>query len=207
MNAKRKTTTPATKTPKDPGTVRIRHEPGKTSERILADAAAQGTLGNAHVMATFAKPMMGELHLDECVSALCAKAGAVNRGDLSSAESILIEQAAALNAIFGELSRRAAMIMGEYRDATDRYTRLALKAQIQCRATLETLATVKAGPAIFVRQAHIPRGPQQVSKCDAANNSRAEVAKTREKRTGSALRIEAKTLNERPARNPQPLVP
>jgi hypothetical protein len=31
----------------------------------------------------------------------------------------------------------------EYLDATDRYLRLALKAQGQCRATLETLAAIK----------------------------------------------------------------
>lgn len=184
MNTKRRTTKPATKAPRDPGTVRIRDEPGKTNERKLADVTAQGTLGNAHVMATFAKPVMGELELAECVSALRAKAGAVNRGDLSSAESMLIEQAAALNAIFGELARRAAMNMGEYLDATDRYMRLALKAQTQCRATLETLATIKAGPAIFARQANIAHGPQQVNnggaqaKCARAGADESESEKT-----------------------------
>ena len=76
---------------------------------------------------------------------------------------MLTSQAAALNAIFGELARRAAMNMGEYLDATDRYLRLALKAQTQCRATLETLATIKAGPAIIARQANIAHGPQQVN--------------------------------------------
>ncbi|MFA7585276.1 MAG: hypothetical protein WCY11_03640 [Novosphingobium sp.] len=180
MTAKRKTK-PATKAPNDAGTVIFREEPGKTRERILADVTAQGTLTNAHVMATFAKPVMGELHLAECVSALRAKAGAVNRGDLSSAESMLIEQAAALNAIFGELTRRSAMNMGEYLDAADRYMRLALKAQSQCRATLETLATIKAGPAIFARQANIAHGPQQVNNGVSANNARAgetESAKT-----------------------------
>ncbi len=181
MTAKRKTK-PATKTPNDAGTVIFREEPGKTRERILADVTAQGTLTNAHVMATFAKPVMGELHLAECVSALRAKAGAVNRGDLSSAESMLIEQAAALNAIFGELTRRSAMNMGEYLDAAARYMRLALKAQSQCRATLETLAAIKAGPAIFARQANIAHGPQQVNNGLAPSNARAgetESAKTK----------------------------
>lgn len=68
MSTKRKTTKPASKAPKDPGTMTLREEPGKTRERILADVTAQGTLGNAHVMATFAKPVMGELRLSECVS-------------------------------------------------------------------------------------------------------------------------------------------
>ncbi len=171
MNAKRKTDKPATKAPNGAGTVTLHDEPGKTRERILADVTAEGTLANAHVMATFAKPTMGELHLAECVHALRDKTRAVNRGDLSAAESMLIEQAAALNAIFAELARRSALNMGEYINAADRYMRLALKAQSQCRATLETLATIKAGPAVFARQANIAHGPQQVNNGVAANNA------------------------------------
>ena len=40
----------------------------------------------------------------------------------------------------------------------------ALKAQSQCRATLETLAAIKnPAPVAFVRQANIAHGPQQVN--------------------------------------------
>jgi len=41
--------------------------------------------------------------------------------------------------------------------------RYALRAQAQCRATLETLAVIKAGPPVFARQANIAHGPQQVN--------------------------------------------
>jgi hypothetical protein len=42
--------------------------------------------------------------------------------------------------------------------------RLALKAQRQCRATLETLVAIKnPQPMAFVRQANIAHGPQQVN--------------------------------------------
>ena len=41
--------------------------------------------------------------------------------------------------------------------------RLALKAQGQCRATLETLAAIKNPPVVFARQANIAHGPQQVN--------------------------------------------
>ena len=41
--------------------------------------------------------------------------------------------------------------------------RLALRAQGQCRATAETLAAIKNGPAVFARQANIAHGPQQVN--------------------------------------------
>lgn len=169
MTTKRKTS----KTTNDAGTVILHDEPGKTRERILADLTAEGAFANAHVMATFAKPTMGELHLAECIHALRDKAKAVNRGDLSSAEAMLIEQATALNAIFGELSRRAALNMGQYLDTADRYMRLALKAQTQCRATLETLATIKAGPVVIARQANIAHGPQQVNNGLAPSDARA----------------------------------
>jgi hypothetical protein len=52
----------------------------------------------------------------------------VQSGDLSAVEATLTAQAAALNAIFSELARRAALNMGEYLPATETYLRLALKA-------------------------------------------------------------------------------
>jgi hypothetical protein len=59
-------------------------------------------------------------------------------------------------------------------DEIDRYLRLGLKAQSQCRATLETLATIKnPQPVAFVRQANIAHGPQQVNNDGAAPASRA----------------------------------
>jgi hypothetical protein len=38
-----------------------------------------------------------------------------------------------------------------------------LKAQSQCRATFETLATIKNPPVIYARQANVTTGPQQVN--------------------------------------------
>ncbi len=54
--------------------------------------------------------------------------------------------------------------MGEYVNAAEIYMRLALKAQSQCRATLETLAAIKnPAPVTFVKQANVAHGPQQVN--------------------------------------------
>ena len=63
------------------------------------------------------------------------------------------------------------MNMDEYIEATERYMRLALKAQGQCRATLETLAAIKNPPVVFARQANFANGPQQVNN----NPTRAEI--------------------------------
>jgi hypothetical protein len=58
--------------------------------------------------------------------------------------------------------------MGEYMQAAETYMRLALKAQAQCRATLETLGSIKNPPVIYARQANIANGPQQVNNGCAA---------------------------------------
>lgn len=68
-------------------------------------------------------------------------------------------QAHILDAIFNNLARRA--INAEYLDNLDRYLKLALGAQSQCRATWEALATIKNPPVTgYVRQANIAHGPQ-----------------------------------------------
>ena len=92
-----------------------------------------------------------------------AQGDAVNAGDLGAAERMLSAQAAALNAIFGELARRAALNMGEHLGAAETYMRLALKAQSQSRATIETLATIKNPPTVYARQVNVANGPQQVN--------------------------------------------
>ena len=84
--------------------------------------------------------------------------------DLSRAEEMLICQAHTLDAMFFSMIGRAAKNIGQYLDATESYMRLALRAQSQCRATLETLALLKNPPnPTFIRQANVANGPQQVN--------------------------------------------
>lgn len=86
----------------------------------------------------------------------------VQDGNLMPLEAMLYGQAQALQAIFTNLSRRSAMNAGEYINASETYMKLALKAQSQCRATLETLAVIK-NPMPYIKQANIANGPQQVN--------------------------------------------
>ena len=65
-----------------------------------------------------------------------------------------------LNPIFAELARGSALNVGEHMHAMKRCMRLALKAQGECRATLETLAAIKNPPVVFAKQANISNGPQ-----------------------------------------------
>ena len=151
---------------REPGASRALYsvaKPGETREQLIAQIAAAGMLENAATVQAFGKGTVGEIGITEAVHALRERADAMSRGDLSGAEAMLTAQASSLNAIFAEMARRAAANMGEYLSATETYLRLALKAQAQCRATLETLATIKAGPVVIARQANIAHGPQQVN--------------------------------------------
>jgi hypothetical protein len=101
------------------------------------------------------------LDVNALVAELSDQVKAVNRGDLMRAEGMLIAQAHTLDELFNNLARRSHKNMtGGYAQAAETYLRLALKAQTQCRATLETLAAVK-NPPVFAKQANINNGGQQ----------------------------------------------
>ena len=101
--------------------------------------------------------------LNDLANELQAQCDAVARGDLGQGESMLIAQAHSLDAIFTNLARRAYLNMGEYPEAAERCLRLGLKAQSQCRATIETLSAVKNPPVVIAKQANVTSGPQQIN--------------------------------------------
>jgi hypothetical protein len=70
-------------------------------------------------------------------------------------------QAYALQAIF--VDSLLQVKKHEWFSTSEAFMRMALKAQSQCRATVETLATIKNPPVVFARQANIAQGPQQVN--------------------------------------------
>jgi hypothetical protein len=89
-------------------------------------------------------------------------AGKAEAGDLAIASRLLASQAITLDAMFTELARRAALNMGEYLNAAETYGRLALKAQGNCRATLEALAKLHQPREQTVRHVHVNEGGQAV---------------------------------------------
>lgn len=143
--------------------ISIAPTPDKSRDAMIAELAMNGIVNGATLAVDFSKGNYGELSLTDCIGELAKKTRSVHKGDLQDAETLLTAQAFALDAIFMSLARRAQMNMGEYLDAADRYMRLALKAQGQCRATLETLANIKNPPIVVARQANIANGPQQVN--------------------------------------------
>jgi hypothetical protein len=137
---------------------------GKPRERLMAELGLSAILSNTTTARMFVKATVGELDLTEPVGVMREKASAVHSGNLAGLEETLTAQAVALDAIFNEMARRAALNMGEYINATETYLRLGLKAQAQCRATLQTLFEMKnPQPVAFVKQANIANGLQQVN--------------------------------------------
>lgn len=159
-NTKPKVKAPAKKS--GPNNLEIVKQPGQEPLAIKARNVIGPTVKGAITTNAFCK-VFGEIDLQAMVDELGEQCKRVRDGDLARAESLLTTQAHTLDAIFNELARRAALNMGEHIIATDRYLRLALKAQSQCRATLETLAAIKNPPVIYAKQANISNGPQQVN--------------------------------------------
>ena len=145
-------------------TLKTEDHKGKSRERIMAELGLRSIVSNVNTARTFRKGGVGELDLTESVGVMRGMVNAVRAGDMAGLEETLTTQAVALDAIFNEMARRAALNMSEYLNATEIYLRLGLKAQAQCRATLQTLFEMKnPQPVAFVKQANISTGPQQVN--------------------------------------------
>lgn len=129
----------------------------------IAQLALNPAVQAAVTTGQYDKGLFENLELGEMVGELSSQVKAVRNGDLGRAETMLITQAHTLDAIFNNLARRAAANLGEYLQAGESYLRLALKAQSQCRATVETLAEIKNPAVIYARQANVTTGPQQVN--------------------------------------------
>jgi hypothetical protein len=104
----------------------------------------------------------GEADLAELLEGQREQFKKVQAGDMQPVEAMLYGQAKTLETIFTSLARRAAANDGLKQFQVN--LTLALKAQAQCRATLEALAEIKnPRPVAFVKQANISNGPQQVN--------------------------------------------
>ncbi|MBW8366802.1 MAG: hypothetical protein K0M70_02960 [Arenimonas sp.] len=135
------------------------------------------------------------LPLGRLIENLAGHCSDVRSGDLSQAESMLVSQAHTLDAIFNRLAVQASLNMGQHVDAMDKYLRLALKAQAQSRATLETLANIKNPPIVYARQANFANGPQQVNNgvtAEPAHAAKTEIGQNELLEVGHEQRMDAR---------------
>ncbi|KRD23846.1 hypothetical protein ASE39_24160 [Acidovorax sp. Root267] len=105
--------------------------------------------------------LMEQLDTPALIDALRLQTKAVHKGDLRAAEAMLMNQATALQSLFVKLTETG--LQANLLRQQETALRLALKAQSQCRATLETLANIKNPPVVYAKQANVTTGPQQIN--------------------------------------------
>jgi hypothetical protein len=113
------------------------------------------------IAAVEAKGLGTQIDTPALLEQLRQQSALINSGDMKQAESMLINQATALQSLFSRLTERG--MNCDQVASFEANMRMALRAQSQCRATLETLATIKNPPIVYAKQANISNGPQQVN--------------------------------------------
>ncbi|NMF98323.1 hypothetical protein GPA27_13110 [Aromatoleum toluolicum] len=134
----------------------------EAEKRKLADVATRADAMGALAGFRFTD-VLGDVDPSSLIAVMGEKIDATADGDMREPERMLMGQAVALQAMFTGLANRAALNMGKHLSATEAYLKLALRAQSQCRATLETLATMKNPPLVIAKQANVTTGPQQIN--------------------------------------------
>lgn len=142
-------------------------EPGVSMERVKAKLALGATIPNASTALDYSNSLFPDINLNECAKQMNSEIWDVNGGNLDGLEGMLAAQAIALNAIFNNFAKRAAH--ADVMPKLEAYMRLALKAQSQCRTTVEAIAEIKyPKTATFIRQANIA-AQQQVNNNTASD--------------------------------------
>ncbi|VVM75301.1 hypothetical protein [Pseudomonas fluorescens] len=128
--------------------------------------------------------LLGNTPVTDVVLELKRQTAAINGGDMTRAENMLVAQAHTLDTLFAQLASRA--LAAKHMGGLESYMRLALKAQNQARATLQTLGELKAPKQVaFVKQANIgnqvqvnngiQKNPARARKTKKAQNELLEV--------------------------------
>ena len=142
----------------------IRCKPDETRQDAVARSAIQSENNAAATAEIMAGRLFGQENVDVpgCASAIAAIATQVVAGNLETLEQMRAAHAVTHTLLFQDQARRA--LAAKHDKARELELKLALKAQAQCRATVEALAEIKnPAPKVFARQANIAHGPQQVN--------------------------------------------
>jgi hypothetical protein len=147
--------------------------PGKrrdeTEEQANARTLVESDLNTAMTLERL-RPSALSVDIVPLMEALAAQSAAVKAGE-EKGERVLADQAAVLDALFNNLTRRAmANVDAGYVESGERFLRLAFKAQSQCRMNWEAIGEIRNPRQVaFVRadQANVACGPQQVNNAGA----------------------------------------
>ncbi|NYT79870.1 hypothetical protein H0A71_23215 [Alcaligenaceae bacterium] len=156
------------KKPTNPDTYKVTEEDGIKADMNRSQQLAVLATSSA-LSASTVKLYAGggdDLEVSDLMHQMKKAGREINDGKLERVERMLVNQAIALDSMFNNLAQRT-----EYMKSLETYMRLALKAQSQARATIETLAAIK-NPPPYIRQANIAQGHQQINNNMYASESK-----------------------------------
>jgi hypothetical protein len=146
----------------------LRLKKDQTKEEALAEFNSKSEFLSTAVKESFDVGLGDEFNFQSTMQVLEKTIQQIQSGNLSKIEEMYISQAVALEVMFTGLARRAKA--QEKLLQYETHMRFALKAQNQCRATLQALVQLKQpSNTTFVKQANIAQGHQQVNNLAEKN--------------------------------------
>ena len=148
-----------------PNVIKVSGGDDKSRDEKMANLALTPGIRHAAIASGFATGLVGGTHELPIPARLgpISEAMAMGRaGDKALAGEMLAAQAVVLDTMFTELAHRAQGNVGRSLEGAERYARLALKAQANCRATLEALAKLHQPREQTVKHVHVNEGGQAI---------------------------------------------
>jgi hypothetical protein len=151
-----------------PQVLEIKRGKDQSKEEALAEFKSKSEYLSTAVIESFGVGIGDDFNFPSTIKTLEKTIQQITSGDLSKIEEMYISQAMALEVMFTSLARRAKN--QEKLLQYETHMRFALKAQNQCRATLQALVQLKQpSNTTFVKQANIAQGHQQVNNLAEKN--------------------------------------
>ena len=151
-----------------PQVLEIKRGKDQSKEEALAEFKSKSEYLSTAVIESFGVGIGDDFNFPSTIKTLEKTIQQIKSGDLSKIEEMYISQAVALEVMFTSLARRAKA--QEKLLQYETHMRFALKAQNQCRATLQALVQLKQpSNTTFVKQANIAQGHQQVNNLAEKN--------------------------------------
>ena len=148
--------------------IELKQRNDQTKEEALAEFNSKSEFLSTAVKESFDIGLGDDFSFQSTMQVLEKTIQQIQSGDLSKIEEMYISQAVALEVMFTSLARRAKN--QEKLLQYETHMRFALKAQNQCRATLQALVQLKQpSQTTFVKQANIAQGHQQVNNLAEKN--------------------------------------
>ena len=145
--------------------LKVERESGKSDSRRLTEVAMRPMIRNGFIVGKLGgQHFSGEQpNLTDTAEIMAEACKKVRADDLSDQRDILTSQAMALDAVFTIMVLRAENNVKDHFSAAERFMRLGLKAQAQCRTTIEALDRLARGGEQTIKHVHVDnRGGQAV---------------------------------------------